>query len=110
MPGGLHIKEEGWMSILSRLMGKNNPATIEMVLDHDGDNWIVSNESLTLAAPSLDELDRRLEAALQEDIEREDALHVFMRFNNEVIPMWIRPYMNHYFNRILELPLRYKAA
>jgi len=82
--------------------------TIEMVLDHDGTNWTLSNEQLSIAAGSLDELDREIERALKDDLEREKSLQIFMAFNNEVIPMWMRPYMNHYFNRILELPLRYQ--
>jgi hypothetical protein len=96
--------------MLSRFFKKSTSRTIEMILDHDGKNWIVSNASLTLSAPSLDELDRKLETAMAHDLARERSLNVFMSCNNEVIPMWMRPYMNHYFNRILELPLRYQAA
>ncbi len=82
---------------------------VEMILDHDGKNWIVSNSSIRLAAPSLDRLDRKIEQALKEELTEGRHLNVFMRFNNEVIPMWIRPYMNHYFNRILELPLQHQV-
>lgn len=96
------------MSILSLFRRREKKKTIEMILDHDGHNWIVSNQNITLAASSLDELDRMVETALQPEIKEEQSLDVFMAFNNEVIPMWIRPYMNHYFNRILELPLRYQ--
>ncbi len=98
------------MSILKRLMGKSEIRTIEVILDHDGNNWRISNDTLNLSAQSLDELDRKLETALKKDLENEHSLQVFMSFNNEVIPMWMRPYMNHYFNRILELPLRYQGA
>ena len=79
-----------------------------MVLDHDGSNWLASNEQVRLAAPTLEALDRKVEAALESELAREQSLRVFMAFNNEVIPMWMRPYMNHYFNRILELPLQYQ--
>ena len=79
-----------------------------MVLDHDGSNWLASNGQVHLSAPTLDALDRKVEAALKPELAREQSLRVFMTFNNEVIPMWIRPYMNHYFNRILELPLQYQ--
>ena len=82
--------------------------TIEMVLDHDGSNWLASNEQVRLSAPTLDALDRKVEAALGPELAREQSLRVFMACNNEVIPMWMRPYMNHYFNRILELPLQYQ--
>lgn len=87
---------------------KKQTKTIEMILDHDGTNWRLSNEQLSVAAESLDELDRMIEKAFKTDLVREKSLNIFMTFNNEVIPMWIRPYMNHYFNRILELPLQYQ--
>jgi hypothetical protein len=79
-----------------------------MVLDQDVKIWSVSNDSLCLAAESLDKLDLKVERALETELQDGSTLEVFMSFNNEVIPMWIRPYMNHYFNRILELPLRSK--
>jgi len=79
---------------------------IEMVLGHDGKNWILSNDMIVLSAESLDELDKKLESALQPQWQKEP-IEVFMASDNEMIPDWIRPYMNHYFNRILELPLRY---
>ncbi len=97
------------MLFFSKFCRNKKKKTVEMILDHDGKNWIVSNSSITLAAPSLDVLDRRLEQALKEELREGQSLNVFMSFNNEVIPMWIRPYMNHYFNRILELPLQYQA-
>ncbi len=87
---------------------KKKNKIVEMVLNHDGRNWIVSNHDITLSAPSMNELDRKVEDAFGRELEGEQSLDVFMSFDNEVIPMWIRPYMNHYFNRILELPLRYQ--
>lgn len=82
-------------------------ATIEMMIDHDGHNWIVSGEGVHLSAPELYDLDRELEKVLQSRIEQEGRLSVLMTSNNEMIPEWMRPYMNHYFNRRLELPLKY---
>lgn len=80
---------------------------IEVMLDHDGRNWIVSGNGLCIEAQELDDIDRQLEKALQPRLDREGKLAVFMTSNNELIPEWMRPYMNHYFNRQLELPLRY---
>lgn len=77
-----------------------------MILGHDGQNWTVTGETIKLTATSLDELDRKLESALRPYWEQE-AIEVFMVSDNGMIPEWIRPYMNHYFNRILELPLKY---
>lgn len=83
------------------------PGTIEMILNHDGTNWKVSTGDFRVTAPSLDELDRKLEKKLAPRLLREKRLNVLMTSNNDMIPEWMRPYMNHYFNRILELPLRY---
>ncbi len=98
------------MSFFSRWRKQREVRTVEMQLDHDGNNWIASNNWLTLAAPSLDELDRKVEQAFAREIDSGVPIEVFMCSNNEVIPMWMRPYMNHYFNRILELPLRYQTT
>jgi hypothetical protein len=96
------------MAFFSWFHKNDQKEIVEMILNHDGKNWIVSNDSLTLSAPSLNELDRKVEEALGKNIPDGQSLDVFMSFDNEVIPMWMRPYMNHYFNRILELPLQYQ--
>ena len=83
------------------------PRTIEMLLDHDGQNWSVSDAHISVSAASLKELDRKLEEALRPRLSKEKKLKVFMTSNNEMIPEWMRPFMSHYFNRLLELPLRY---
>ncbi len=85
---------------------KKTRRQIEMQLGHDGSNWILQGENIHLAASELDELDRELEAVLKPQWEKEP-LEVFFKSNNDMIPEWIRPYMDHYFNRILELPLQY---
>ncbi len=88
---------------------KQRPTTtIDMTLSHDGANWTASNDSVHLRAESLEALDRLVEQSLHDELADHDRLDVFMAFDNEVIPQWIRPYMNHYFNRIIELPLRRK--
>jgi len=94
------------MSILSFLTSRKNTKTIDMVLSHDGVSWTATDKNIHLAAGTLPELDRMISASLQDELAEHGSLDVFMAFDNEVIPHWIRPYMNHYFNRILELPLR----
>ncbi len=94
-------------------MGKNIAAKkrrqIAMILWHDGIHWVLKNEkdaSLIIKAKELDELDKKLENALSKEWQKEP-LEVYMRTDNDIIPEWMRPFMDHYFNRILELPLRY---
>lgn len=84
----------------------NTIRTIEMILEYNGNNWILTGEGAQVSATSLNELDRKLERALQPQLSQ-GKLNVQMRSDNRMIPEWMRPYMNHYFNRLLELPLRY---
>ncbi len=94
-----------WKAKIKRT--EKNRKTIELILGHDGRNWTLSGDQLaSLSAPTLDELDRKLESAL-EHAWKQEPIEVFMTSDNEMIPGWMRPFMNHYFNRILELPLRY---
>ncbi len=89
-------------------MATQTTSRITMTLGHDGRNWNLTNEELAVSAYSLDELDRKLEKALQHRWQHEQPLEVHMMSNNdEMIPEWMKPYMDHYFNRVLELPLRY---
>ncbi|GEM_PF-292964 len=97
------------MSFFSVFNKKKKRKMVEMILDHDGKNWIVSNGTIKVSAPSLESLDKKVEQAMEQELENQKSIDIFMSFNNEVIPMWIRPYMNHYFNRILELPLQYQS-
>ncbi|PID55601.1 hypothetical protein CSB45_15185 [candidate division KSB3 bacterium] len=89
-------------------MATKTTSRITMTLGHDGRNWTLKNEELAVSADSLDELDRKLEQALHHRWQHEQPLEVHMMSNNdEMIPEWMKPYMDHYFNRVLELPLRY---
>ena len=78
---------------------------IELSIRHTGQNWLVENESLSVSAPTLDELDRKLRLLLKEKALLKDGekARVFMVYDNSTIPQWIRQYAQHYFNRILEI-------
>jgi hypothetical protein len=76
---------------------------IECVITHDGKNWIAANELFSLCAPSLEELDGKVRNLVREKgmVRPGEKAEVFMAFNNSAIPAWIRPYAQHYFNRIV---------
>ncbi len=89
-------------------MVKQSKNCVEMILGYDGCNWVLSNQDLVVSANSLDELDKKLEEILSDKWQKDRPLEVHMMSNNDdMIPEWMKPYMDHYFNRILELPLRY---
>ena len=78
---------------------------IELSIRHTGQNWLVENESLSVSAPTLGELDRQLKLLLKEKelLKDGEKARVFMVYDNSTIPQWIRQYAQHYFNRILEI-------
>ena len=78
---------------------------IECVISHDGKNWLLTGEMLALSAPTLTELDAKVRTVLSSNgvLKKGDHAEVFMAFDNSTIPDWIRPYAQHYFNRIVEI-------
>lgn len=80
-------------------------ADLDATLNHDGRQWVVRAESLSAAGPTLPELDRAFSQALREcgRFPPGTRVSVFMGFDNETLPDWIRQYASHYFNRYVEL-------
>ena len=81
------------------------PAMEEMVIRHEGDNWVVENSELSLSAPTLDDLDRGLGRLMKQKgmLQKGEVKEVFMAFDSSSIPQWIRQYAHHYFNRIVKI-------
>ena len=80
---------------------------VVLKLIHDGDEWIVSNESLNVRGNSFEALDTNLLQALRNSGEfaRGTKLTVFMGYDFDTFPTWLRQYHTHYFNRLLKLEL-----
>jgi hypothetical protein len=78
---------------------------LELILSHDGDNWVAENPDLTVKAPTLEKLDTELTAMVKDKgyIKEGGKLKIFMAFDNATIPQWIRQYSQHYFNRVIEV-------
>jgi hypothetical protein len=78
---------------------------MEFVIWHDGSNWVAENDVLTVASPSLEGLDAEMRQTLirREMLKEGERARVFMAFDNSTIPGWMRPYAQHYFNRVVEL-------
>mgnify|MGYP004746620879 CR=1 FL=1 len=76
---------------------------MEFSIHHDGRNWVASCGEFTVAAASLDELDRMVESELDKRgrLAREGETRVRMCFDTRTIPEWIRQYAQHYFNRVV---------
>lgn len=80
-------------------------AVIELIMSHDGKNWIARNDFLYAEAPTLGNLDNELRKLVKEKgyLETGKKLDLFMAFDNSTIPVWMRQYGQHYFNRIVRV-------
>jgi len=75
---------------------------IELILDHDGQQWRLQGLGQLLQAPDLPKLDRALALALgSQGLTRPVTVH--MRFNRSALPGWTRQYQPHYFNRTVQI-------
>jgi len=74
-------------------------------LVHDGEQWIATNETLTARGRTFSELYDDMGRALREQnqVEKGTAVTVFMGFDFNTIPTWIRQYGSHYFNRYVTI-------
>lgn len=80
---------------------------VDLILTHDGDKWIVQNEQMVASGETLNDLDEDVIRALQKsgNYAAGAQLTVFMGFDFDTIPQWLRQYHNHYFNRCVSLVL-----
>lgn len=79
-------------------------ADIELLLHHDGRAWVAHGSGLTVRGITLAALD----AALTDRLAALGALtsapvSVFMAFDRDTLPGWLRQYHAHYFNRTVRL-------
>lgn len=78
---------------------------IELIINHDGINWIARNDVLYAEAASLAKLDMELKELLKEKgyLKKGEKLDMFMAFDNATLPVWMRQHAQHYFNRIVRV-------
>ena len=80
-------------------------ADLELTLTHDGYNWIASHKLFECAAETIEEIDQQIISIIRNTTEFKDqkSVEVFMGFDYDTIPIWLRQYHTHYFNRILKI-------
>ncbi|MBO8138092.1 MAG: DUF5395 family protein [Desulfotomaculum sp.] len=74
---------------------------MEMIITHDGIKWIAYNGEFAVSGSSLAEMEENLEKKVAESgkFKKGSRITVFMGFDYNTIPTWIRQYAGHYFNR-----------
>ncbi|MCP4699495.1 MAG: hypothetical protein GY862_22005 [Gammaproteobacteria bacterium] len=82
-------------------------ADVELKLVHDGKHWVGCNDNLSAKGETLSELDEELKRELRASAEfpREGLITVFMGFDFDTMPVWLRQYHAHYFNRRITVEL-----
>ena len=82
-------------------------ADVDVRLVHDGKFWIARNDTIEARGCTLHELDENLAHALRRggDFPNATRITVFMGFDYDTIPTWLRQYHTHYFNRYIDLDL-----
>ena len=80
-------------------------ADLEVTITHDGCNWIANHHLFKCDADTLEEIDQQITSIIHNTSEFKDQqfVEVFMGFDFDTIPTWLRQYHTHYFNRILKI-------
>ncbi|SFN67891.1 hypothetical protein SAMN05216386_1601 [Nitrosospira briensis] len=83
-------------------------ADLEVRLIHDGIKWVAYHQSFEACGHTLLDLDQDLTRCLLDTQLFPDntQVTVFMVFDYNCIPTWIRQYAYHYFNRHVRLNLK----
>lgn len=82
---------------------------VELALRHDGDAWVAQGEAL--AAPARGETLDALDLAVRDQLRARPGIaagtraRVSMRFDFDTIPVFLRQYHTHYFNRRIVMTL-----
>lgn len=86
-------------------------ADLEVRLTHDGSRWIAHHPSFEACGKTLCELDEDVTRCLldRQLFRQNNQVMVFMAFDYTCIPIWIRQYAYHYFNRYIRLDLKSPA-
>lgn len=82
-------------------------ADVVVTLTHDGQRWVARSGSLEAAGATLPELDDALRRELQgmRQYRAGAQVTVFMGFDVDTLPRWMRQYSAHYFNRCVRLQI-----
>jgi hypothetical protein len=82
-------------------------ADLELILVHDGRHWVVHNDNLVAKGEEFEALDADLKRVLLESSTflPGERVTVFMGFDFDTIPTWLRQYHTHYFNRFVTVDL-----
>jgi len=82
-------------------------ADLDLKLSHDGKRWVACNAMLEAQGEDFLQLDAALTEQLRARAEfpAGSRVRVFMGFDFDTLPRWMRQYQSHYFNRYVTIEL-----
>ncbi len=82
-------------------------APLEFNLSHDGDRWIGRYGDLVACGETMQLLDADICRVLQDSgqFPHGTRVQIFLGFDFDTIPTWMRQYHSHYFNRLVTIDL-----
>jgi len=80
---------------------------LEMVISSEADGWVARGDEFVASGASFDELEEDLRRSLvaSKRYTVGTLVSVWMGCDARMIPEWMRPYMCHYFNRVVHLQI-----
>lgn len=84
---------------------KSTNNEIELILSHNGKYWIAKNSTIKFSSAELSNLENNIKKTLYVFFKNNkiNQLKVFLRYDFDNFPKWLRQYHSHYFNRILTI-------
>jgi len=73
---------------------------VDIAIDHDGAEWVTSEFDVTVRAPDIGELGRRVVVHLTAR-GRQAPADIHLCCERELLPSWMRQYGAHYFNHVV---------
>lgn len=83
-------------------------ADLSLIISHDGGRWRARGDGVQAEGRTLAELDAHLRAGLRGGGAKRrpgQRVTVFMGFDFDTLPAWLRQYSAHYFNRTVVIDL-----
>ena len=71
--------------------------TFDLVITRCGEEWAARNDDISATGRTIDELDERIKNRLAELGHGKAVVNMF--FDSLSLPVWMRQYASHYFNR-----------
>ena len=78
-------------------------ADLEFILIEQDNCWVAYNQDFEVRGHDFNELEKNLRSEILQrcNFSAGSKIKVFMTTDDRLIPVWVRPYQSHYFNRII---------